>query len=351
MAENSKIEWTNHTWNPWRGCSHATLPDGTPHPGCIHCYAEAMSRRNPKVLGKWGTESEGGTRVLSAPQTFDAPLRWNEKAKKADQRMRVFVDSMSDLFDDYDGPVLNSKGQELFIPDRAGEDPPFDTNERGAFASVSLEDVRFEVFRLIDQCPWLDFLILTKRPQNVAVMWTKTQDATFWRPNVWIGTSISNQQTADALIPELLKCRDLCPVLFLSAEPLLEPIDMSSAFCRWYNAHHEGTTIATWPRLRDYIRWVIVGGESGPHARPMHPDWARSLRDQCQAAGVPFFFKQWGEWCYPEQMPESTFAAVDNSVNLAGTLEREYRVGKRAAGRLLDGREWNEFPVSRVSVS
>jgi hypothetical protein len=167
---------------------------------------------------------------------------------------------------------------------------------------VTMDDVRARLFRLIDATPNLDWLLLTKRPENIQRMWVKgfcdnhvceaskttgifcPHDScdlddgvrAAGRSNVWLGTSVENQEYAEKRIPHLLGCRDLARVLFLSCEPLLGPVDLS----RWMSSAEEGKF------------WVIAGGESGPEARPSHPNWFRGLRDQCAAAGVPFHFKQ-----------------------------------------------------------
>jgi protein gp37 len=196
----------------------------------------------------------------------------------------------------------------------------------------------------------------------------------FWRPpcdgnphnwrreNVWLLTSVSNQQTADELIPELLRCRDYVSVLGLSIEPLLGPVDLkprrgAERGCCLLDHRHDGTQGPCQTRGLDRI---IVGGESGHHARPMHPDWARSIREQCEAAGVPFFFKQWGEW-YPideQQMGDDAVATLidcgDFDPMCFGPAYRQQEfvhVGKKAAGRLLDGRTWSEFPSLGEPVS
>jgi protein gp37 len=173
---------------------------------------------------------------------------------------------------------------------------------------ANLDRMRRRLFALIDATSNLDWLLLTKRPENILSMWpdcaiepceTLHSDG---RKNVWLGTSVENQEYADKRIPALIQCRDLSPVLFLSCEPLLGSLDLNFV------------------RDNPPIDWVIVGGESGPNARPSHPDWFRSIRDQCSAAGVPFHFKQWGEFD-----------------------EHQKRVGKKAAGRLLDGEEHGHF--------
>ncbi len=157
--------------------------------------------------------------------------------------------------------------------------------------------------------------------------------------NVWIGTSVENQETADERIPHLLKVP--VAVRFLSMEPLLGPVDLSPWLIR--EGQHEK---AEW-MLANYgasqpLSWIIVGGESGPNARPMHPDWVRSIRDQCVASGTPLHFKQWGEWVPGDHPAHGTHWQYVGEDKFAMK-----RVGKKAAGRLLDGREWNEYPLAR----
>lgn len=277
MTKNSKIEWTDHTFNPWIGC--AKISDG-----CKNCYAEAMmDKRYGKV--KWGVQ---GKRIRTSAANWKKPLEWNRQAEHEGRRYRVFCASLADVFE--------------HKPDQHKE----------------MEQWRFDLFRLIDDTPKLDWLLLTKRPENVMDM-LRHDWADQLPSNVWIGTSVENQERADKRIPELLKIP--AAVRFLSIEPLLGEVDLISS--------HFG--------LLPGIHWVIVGGESGANARPMHPDWVRSIRAQCQAAGVPFFFKQWGEW-FP------CFDSTVSSQYLFSDGERVARIGKKAAGRLLDGREWNELP-------
>jgi protein gp37 len=333
MGENSNIEWTDHTFNPWRGCTHATAA-GEAHPGCTHCYAEQLSKRNPKALGVWG---ERGVRVMGTPAYWRQPLKWNEAAEREGVRKRVFCASLADVLEDWQGPILDSKGRKLW---RCWDNTRIEASESRPsprWSPLTMDDLRRDLFALIDATPNLDWLLLTKRPENIQRMWR--QFGTFERvnpecfglhrhrrDNVWLLTSVSNQATADALVPELLKCRHLVPVLGLSCEPLLGPINF-----RWRG-----------------LDWVIAGGESGPHARPMHPDWARSLRGQCQAAGVPFFFKQWGEWApndvAAKPQAEWTPCGADRIHVWDGGEEVSLRIGKKAAGRLLDEMEWDEFP-------
>jgi protein gp37 len=227
---------------------------------------------------------------------------------------------------------------------------------------IAAGDVRRRLFSLIDQTPWLDWLLLTKRPENIAKMMPAyaCHCREFWeghhpecptrsgRRNVWIGASVENQEAADKRIPHLLKVP--AAVRFLSCEPLLGPVELpfrceQCGYTKRDEATHGDHHLCVGGKIPG-IDWVIVGGESGPGARPMYPDWARSIRDQCEAAGVPFFFKQHGEFIAHSQamqMEEFPVAETDWAYNL-GDDDDAARVGKKAAGRLLDGREWSEFP-------
>lgn len=330
MAENSKIEWTDHTFNPWEGCQKVG-------PGCDHCYAEA---RNARFCGgqavNWGP---GAPRRRTSAANWRKPLAWNSDAgafyAQHGRRQRVFCSSLADVFDNAVDPTW-----------------------------------RRDLFDLIELTPNLDWLLLTKRIGNVARM-LPTHD---WaaRDNVWLGATIVNQVEADRDIPKLLAVP--ARRRFLSMEPLLGPVDLGRA-CRLAAFH-----------ATEVLDWVIVGGESGPSARPMHPDWVRDLRDQCLAAGVPFMFKQWGEWWPINQMTEPQHRALYRSLvkarahesqeNLddiygrackvsSAVLHRDgtcldigtpmaftagsgamaiFKAGKKAAGRQFDGREWNEVP-------
>jgi len=327
MAENTKIEWAHHTFNPWEGCQKVG-------PGCDHCYAET---RNARFGGgqavNWGP---GAPRRRTTEANWRQPLKWNAQAEREGRRYRVFCASLADVFD----------------------------NEVPA-------EWRADLLHLIVDTPHLDWLLLTKRIGNAHAMLQEAAarncmprwgEAMF--SNVWIGATVVNQAEADRDIPKLLKVP--ARVRFLSIEPMLGPISL-----RWLPAFVEnapyiaqksggpGTVTDHLDGLRR-LDWIIVGGESGPHARPMHPDWARSLRDQCAAAGVPFLFKQWGEWT-PGENVERVRGTVDTAflwddgwriypLNLAtdhGHIDDQpdlYRVGKKAAGRLLDGVEHNGFP-------
>lgn len=291
MGAITKIEWTNHSASPWYGCTHRILPDGTEHPGCEHCYAELQATRNPGTLGIWGPE---GTRILSK-SFWQNCLDWNAAAEKTRNRDSVFP-SICDPFENWQGPILDSKKQRIFKM-------PSDCN--GAFlhtantpdvvaelatkgiVPVTMDHLRTDLFWLIGRCPWVNFLLLTKRPEDAFRLWPHvgfpssglkgTLGRRLYFDNVWLGTSISNQHTANLLVPELRKCRGLCKYLFLSAEPLLDQIDLVEC----------GAT--------KEIDQIIVGGESGPHARPCWTAWIESIAAQCQAFSISCFVKQLGD--------------------------------------------------------
>lgn len=313
MGKNSGIEWTHHTFNPWIGCTKVS-------PACANCYAERdFDHRYKKV--QWGPN---GTRVVTSEPNWRKPIQWNKEAEKADVRERVFCASLADVFEDWDGPVLNASGETMhYFP---ASRLHWGTEGQGTSSDeLTLRDVRKRLFNVIDQTPYLDWLLLTKRPENIRRMWSPDMFGEKRRKNVWIGTSVENDHYAGKRIPELMKCRDLSPVLFLSCEPLVGSVDLSSwlgekqQFTRNQNGVMQSNVVA--------IDWVITGGESGPNARPADPDWFRGLRDQCIEFNVPFHFKQWGEFD-----------------------EHQVRVGKKNAGRLLDGVEWNQVPETREVV-
>jgi protein gp37 len=343
MGANTKIEWTHrqradgsyipgHTFNPWIGCEHKVNEDGEPHPGCEHCYAESFTNYTGKA--QWGTLEEGGTRTKTSESYWRQPLKWNREAQAAGERQIVFCASFADVFEDWQGPIQTLVNKQPVILAKNGR--ASDGTDR-----LTMQDCRVALFQLIDATPWLDWLLLTKRPGNIGRMWRLPFNGrepgdplVLRRENVWLITSVSNQATLDELWPHLAKCRDLSPVLGLSAEPLLGPL-----------------------KLPPGVDWVIDGGESGHHARPKHPDWSRSLRDQCQDRGIAYFHKQWGEWApwvgrTLNELPLES-AAKNLEIERDGTIHTDTighggelmaRLGKEAAGRLLDGREWGEFP-------
>lgn len=259
MGQNSTIEWTDHTFNPWWGCVRVS-------DGCKHCYAEALAKRYGLQI--WGVETE---RRFMSDGHWKQPHKWNKEAQRRGQRARVFCASMADVFEDND----------------------------------ALTAERSKLWELIEQTQSLDWLLLTKRPENMRRLapWDR------WPPNVWAMTTTENQRAVDKRLPYLVDIQ--ASVRGLSVEPLLGEIDLT----HWLGQ----------------IDWVIVGGESGAGARPMNPQWVRSLRDQCLDAGVAFFFKQWGNW----------------SPDADGTMQK---ASKKKAGRQLDGGYWDQLPEIEVSA-
>lgn len=295
------IIWTEETWNPLRGCSPVSE-------GCRNCYAARMAARFCKPGEPYeGLISPGGgwnNHVKLVPEVLEKPLHWKRP------RM-IFVNSMSDLFHEA-------------VPD---------------------EFIR-EVFNVMVQASAINhnghtFQVLTKRPHRMMYFARRYTDSMSnpilpYCPRIWLGVSAENQKAADERIPLLVQTP--AAVRFVSCEPMLGPVDLQ------YSAFNGTDSI----KSLEGLHWVIVGGESGPGARPMHPDWARGLRNQCQAAGVPFLFKQWGEWVPPMD------GAVNEEITDGGLGKESHRrcmfkVGKKSAGRLMDGRTWDEFPkVERV---
>jgi protein gp37 len=294
MSDKSKIEWTEATWNPVTGCTKVSQ-------GCKHCYAEREWQRLTKLVPAYAGRKFSDVRCH--PERLEQPLHWKKPR-------RIFVNSMSDLFH---------------------EDVPVDFIE--------------QVFDVMRRCPQHTFQILTKRAGRMQfILWSELD----WEPlpNVWLGVSVEDQATAFERLP-LLRATPAA-VRWLSIEPCLGPIHLG-AIPRG-GAGKEGN-----------IHWVVVGGESGPNARPMHPAWVMSLRNQCERSELPFFFKQWGEWAPVSNLPEDTRLDFAHWawVNSAGgdhipafvqfkkkpaNHELMGRVGKKLAGRLLDGVLHDEYP-------
>lgn len=347
---NTGIEWTHvpgyrgETWNPLaafdketgeRGwfCTHVSE-------GCRHCYAERMNVEQPFGMGT-GHEykHQNLDKIEFRLVNVDQPIRWTKPRA-------VFVNSMTDLFH---------------------EAVPFEMIDE-MFAAMALS-------------PEHVFMVLTKRPERMAeylngstrrreVEKTARQllgaddgkgghDAAFANlmgmgdnplPNVWLGTSCEDQETADERIPHLLECP--AAVRFLSCEPLLGPIDLIKPHAETLDK--ENVDPEWWVQRID---WIIAGGESGPEARPMHPQWVRRLRDQCGAMGTPFFFKQWGAWLPFERRNGQYEAASGKTLTSEEVANNKHhirgnvgaiRVGKKRAGRTLDGRTHDAFPDSKV---
>ena len=373
LAENSNIEWTDDTFNPWRGCQKVSL-------GCKNCYAETRGNR-------FG-EDFSGQRIVLSDKGWKEPLKWNKFGVCTNcggqtlpnnfaltsgisqccdapiRKRRVFCASLADVFEDWDGPMHNHDGSLHCVVDEL---------------PATIGDVRHALFKLIDATPNLDWLLLTKRPENVRAMWPEVKSSKpifpgapgalgkslpcyvrgARRKNVWLGTTVENQEQADIRIPELLKCRYLASKLFLSCEPLLGPLQLDNLKCPSCHGNKLlksgkmcGTCVAT-GRCTEFLKrgidWIIAGGESGPNARPSHPNWYRSIRDQCKSADVPFHFKQWGDWLPAGQgAPPHDWTDETKWEAIVKLGICSLRVGKKKAGRVLDGVEHNGFPVSPI---
>ena len=331
---STKIEWADETWNPITGCSPVSA-------GCNNCYAKRMANR---LRGRHGYPADNPFNVTLHPDRLEQPFRWLKPRK-------VFVCSMGDLFH---------------------EDVPF-----GFIAKV---------FGIMHSAKQHIFMVLTKRPERVKEFFewfTGSERCGTWPkeyPHVMIGVTAENQEQADKRIPVLLQIP--AAVRFVSVEPMLGPVRIKTE----RELHEDAAGMNLDPMFFSFkginangigVDWVICGGETGPGARPMHPDWARSLRDQCQAAGVPFFFKQWGGWTESEHasthlvhvgginrgtryfIPRDDATTIRNAGYKGERKIREdlidrghpgwirmRRVSKKIAGRLLDGREWNEYPMA-----
>lgn len=310
------IEWVQgpngeegFSFNPWWGCEAVS-------PGCANCYAAVMAKRTGKDCF-----GPGKPRIRTSEKNWNDPLRWNRDAEKKGVSYRVFCASMADVFD-------------AAVPD----------------------EWRRDLFELILKTPYLDWLILTKRIGNAyemlgdAIKGTRSWSGNILDgnyKNVWLGITVCNQKEADRDISLLLKVP--AAKHFLSMEPLLGPVDIDRHLYKSEGFIAKGVTYHAVPALD----WIIVGGESGHNARPMHPDWMRSLRDQCANSGVPFFFKQWGNW-----MPQS----IGHSGKMGAWHKENFWLGFcdihnhennmiRVAGKnyfghnLLDGKEYMEVPA------
>ncbi len=251
MGTLTAISWTDHTFNPWWGCQRVS-------PGCEHCYAEAFAKRTGNDV--WG---KAAPRRFFGDKHWAEPLKWNRRAEAEGRQHRVFCASMADVFEDRD----------------------------------DLHDERQRLFELIERTPSLTWQLLTKRPENAARLSPWGFDS--WPVNVWLGTTVEDQRRANERIPHLDAIA--AEVRFLSCEPLLGGVSLFDAGAFRFRHGSEGYRdfdghwVDGWAEgWENAVEWVIVGGESGPKFRPMPLPCARSLRDQCQMAGVPFFFKQVG---------------------------------------------------------
>ena len=336
MGDKTGIEWTDATWNPIRGCSRVSE-------GCRNCYAEKVAARfsgeGQPYEGLMAKSGRWNGQIKFVEHLLDQPLRWKKPR-------RIFVNSMSDLFH---------------------ENIPFDFIDR--------------VFAVMAMCPQHTFQILTKRPERmleyfnntggvsrrdwvliaVSRVTRKSRVDSFQWPlhNVWLGVSVEDQKTADERIPLLLQTS--AAVRWISAEPLLGEIDLRKLNADGFaydldELNGESNEETFYENIS--LDWVVVGGESGKSARPMHPDWARKLRAQCVESNVPFLFKQWGQW-KEINLSESVGEKEWYIINKNGVIDipddrtpsedigevAMIEVGKKKAGRTLDGRTWDEYPV------
>lgn len=309
MSAKTGIEWTDATWNPVVGCRKVSE-------GCRNCYAKSLHDLRHKAYheGKRMPEqyAEPFEYVRLLPKRLDMPLKWRKPR-------RIFVNSVSDLFHDA-------------VPD----------------------DYIALVMQTIREAHWHTFQVLTKRARRMFAWyerWTHEYPGFDGRlpNNLWLGVSVENQSAADERIPYLLEIPN--GRRFVSCEPLLGPVNLRAAIDRENRVIYDGLDSMrteydqsghTFPEPYTKLHWVIAGGESGRNARPMQAVWARSLREQCQETGTPFFFKQWGEWCENDQAQVQGRLAKEIWRWLGGNIS--LRLGTRANGHLLDGREWREVP-------
>lgn len=346
MAENSKIEWTDATFNPWIGCTKVG-------PGCDHCYAAAQDGFRKWTPEGWGP---GNPRKRTSAANWRKPLQWNEEAGRG---RFVQCDGCGRReFRKWDNSLPPGGLACCSNPDCNALPESESTPVRPRIFCASLADVfdnevdpawRADLLMLIRATPNLGWLLLTKRVGNVMPLLREAEDLQRaqdrldgWEwlhdwtcgdapRNVWLGATIVNQAEADRDIPKLLQVP--ARVRWLSMEPLLGSVNLTS----WIGGHTGLTGYRVDPEPR-WIDWIVVGGESGPGARPMNPQWARDIRDQCQAAEVPFLFKQNGEWVSVSEVagPGEIYEFPD------GRSVR--RVGKKRAGRTLDWRTWDGYP-------
>lgn len=387
MSAHTKIEWADSTFNPWMGCTKVS-------PACDNCYAAVSTPVRTKGI-QWG---QGKPRQRTSAANWNLPVRWNEQK---------FVECIECGWRGELRSVERPAGQNPICPS-CSEQAPMRISRRRVFCA-SLADwldneVDIEWFAdlldLIRRTPNLDWLLLTKRIGNWSARMVEAQILaeddptgselcewiTAWingRPpaNVWIGATVVNQEEADRDIPKLLQVP--ARIRFLSIEPMLGAIDLSSAWhgesaliadcwgdCAWcsnghpplHNCQSGRQSDSEYNKGRSGLDWVICGGESGPNARPLHPDWISGLRDQCDEDGVAFLFKQWGEYRPSSQCPQDC-PIEPTAVHISGRVENlpqdafrhlslrdpEWvgmcRVGKKVAGNLLDGRQHLEWPT------
>lgn len=360
MADKTEIAWCDSTLNPWIGCTKVG-------PGCDNCYAEKQDNHRKWTPEGWGA---GKPRKKTSPENWRKPVRWNAE---------TFLECACG-WRGAETELLPPSGAHHFLRkdkrcpgcgEYEGRKPArrrvFCASLADVFDNEAPQEWRDELFALMEATPNLDWLVLTKRIGNVGKMipcrWFET-----WPANVRIGITVVTQKEANRDIPQLLRLN--CPN-FLSMEPLLEGVDLTrievklaSGPTAYINALAGGVMIPGAGRVlfaRHKIQWVIVGGESGPEARPMHPEWARVIRDHCEDFGTPYLFKQWGEF-QPVAHCEEGCQRVPEAVHISGAVEiipseafahlagkapgwtGMCQIGKKKAGRTLDGKTHNGYP-------
>lgn len=353
MAANTKIEWADSTWSPWIGCQKVSQ-------GCQFCYAQRDFTRKPRWANTWGPP-ETSHRIRTSESYWQKPLAWNKQA---------WMQCDACGWRGPEGNLVQSSQphRPCVCPDCLHGYRLRRTRQR-AFPSLcdifednpQVKEWRDDFWRLAEQTPNIDWLITTKRPENIEGMvldewcpWNYSlPNHRRFPTNIWLGISAENQDEFERrwCVLESIAHTFYPSILFLSLEPLLGSIDLEICLyeCNVGDEEHD-----IWLRTAD---WIIVGGESGPRARPMDPAWAKSIRDQCTEAEVPFHFKQWGEWlpltearqskddrqkmsCVVERLDKG----VTKRVHHWGNGDYSCKIGKDAAGRLLDGQEWNQMP-------
>lgn len=355
MGDKSNIEWTDATWNPVTGCTKVS-------DGCKHCYAERLF---PRVYGRdevsrLSSERPGGdattrprrfTDIRLHPERLYQPLRWRRPRL-------IFVNSMSDLFhEDVPFRFIDKVFAIMAMVGGHGRDEPHTLQILTKRPERMIEYLRMPTRhdRVFDAIK--GFAAASNENERAGCRLRYGQQRFFPLPNVWLGVSVENQETADERIPLLLQTP--AAVRFVSYEPALGQVRLGpgqpgESWLTWLPHGSDSPDLPDIAIREQGIDWVIAGGESGPNARPSHPDWFRSVRDQCQAAGVPFFFKQWGQWLPEEQqnargvLCESAYVINDDEfsgpVHFWDSNLASVRVPKKEAGRLLDGKLHDEYP-------
>lgn len=352
MTARTKIEWADSTFNGWEGCTKVG-------PGCDHCYAE---NRNARFAGgtaeNWGP---GAPRRHTSKANWHKPIQWNAQPFLACP-CGMWRGTMKDFGSHWECAVYLEKG---LLPARRRV---FCASLADVFDNEAPAEWRDELWELIAKTPNLDWLLLTKRIGNVARMvplgWLDSSHPGSWPTNVWLGITVVNQQEADRDVFRLLNLP--APIRFLSMEPLLGSVNLRHLPLPDGRGHFDALNRGKKNDINTRVSWVIVGGESGAKARPMHPDWVRSLRDQCTDAGVPFLFKQWGEWVSADCLSiEGTVKAYRGRTHFEMLDQGEFwqhgsekakgpphfscnhsiRAGKKLAGNILDNRVHLEWPA------